>query len=310
MAVLPEEVVGKAKMNLLSFLTTGKLQITKLPKPTTGSCDEKIDEESAKGRFGWFSIEKIDVPYITRLGENYCSVRMVEKVLRKWLNHLHQDIYNCTNIRSYYITEIEAQLFNEINFKHCDTQFGRELFTARDLIVKLTDANEFHQFLGYCYHKLVNTKVYLPNRCGFIQINKQSVVPYTIYKSQKCLPLFYFEGEVDHLKPLTNKIEGWDLSYLKFCCKVQGIRNELFAHDSCSVITLNDIKKYFPAGTVFEDYWPNNTLELSELLIKGRSRLPQNVLWSRPGASPINTVARPSFKQATQVEAATNRPIQ
>ena len=27
----------------------------------------------------------------------------------------------------------------------------------------------------------------------------------------------------------------WDLAYLKFCCKVQGIRNELFANDVCKV---------------------------------------------------------------------------
>ena len=27
----------------------------------------------------------------------------------------------------------------------------------------------------------------------------------------------------------------WDLAYLKFCCKVQGIRNELFANDICKV---------------------------------------------------------------------------
>jgi hypothetical protein len=30
-------------------------------------------------------------------------------------------------------------------------------------------------------------------------------------------------------------VDGWDLAYLKFCCKVQGIRNELFANDVCKV---------------------------------------------------------------------------
>ena len=73
----------------------------------------------------------------------------------------------------------------------------------------------------------------------------------------------------------------WDLAYLKFCCKVQGIRNELFANDICKVgvylvlshdrsipelynsltlifqvVALEEIKGHFPSGTTFEDYWP------------------------------------------------------
>ena len=37
------------------------------------------------------------------------------------------------------------------------------------------------------------------------------------------------------LHPLNNHFLRWDLAYLKFCCKVQGIRNELFANDVCKV---------------------------------------------------------------------------
>ncbi|KAJ8975806.1 hypothetical protein NQ317_013737 [Molorchus minor] len=211
-------------MNILSFLTSDK------PKPKTGACTQvtsndsetkPIDEDSVKGRFGWTLMGKMHIPYIMRSGESYCAVRMVEmKVLNKLLNYLHQDLYNCTNIRSYYITDTEARLLNEINFKHCDYQFGREQFTSRDLIVRLTDANEFYQFLGHCYAKLVNT-VDAENldRCGFIRINRESVVPYTVYSDQKYVPLFYFEGETDNLKQRADKLEGWDLSYLKFCCK-------------------------------------------------------------------------------------------
>ncbi|XP_066155500.1 uncharacterized protein [Euwallacea fornicatus] len=297
-------------MNIFSFLTD-KSKV-KMPGQSNSSESRNIDEESTKGRFGWTSMGKVNIPYIIRSGENYCAVRMVEmKVLSKWLNYLHQDLYNCTNIRSYYITEAEARLLNEINFKHCDYQFGREQFTSRDLIVRLSDANEFYQFLGHCYHKLVNTlEPEMPNRCGFIRINRESVVPYTIYNDQKYVPLFYFEGETDNLKQKADKLEGWDLSYLKFCCKVQGIRNELFAHDSCSVISLNDIKNYFPPGTVFEDYWPKKNLDSSQLLITGKANLPQNVHWTRqPAAPPIPTHPPPSPKPATQAKAATNGPL-
>ena len=58
-------------------------------------------------------------------------------------------------------------------------------------------------------------------RCGFFRINGESVVPYTMKEGVKYVPLFYFEGETDHLKLKSDKVDGWDLAYLKFCCKVQ-----------------------------------------------------------------------------------------
>lgn len=94
------------------------------------------------------------------------------------------------------------------------------------------------------------------DKCGFFRINRESVVPYTVKDTIKYVPLFYFEGETDHLKLKSDKVEGWDLAYLKFCCKVQGIRNELFAADTCRVVALEEIKGHFPSGTTFEDYWP------------------------------------------------------
>nr|XP_023018974.1 uncharacterized protein LOC111507841 isoform X5 [Leptinotarsa decemlineata] len=302
---------GGQSMNILSFLA----ERTK-NKNNLSPCDSEtknIDEESMKGRFGWTFMGKMHIPYILRSGESYCAVRMVEmKVLNKLLNYLHQDLYNCTNIRSYYITEAEARLLNEINFKHCDYQFGREQFTSRDLIVRLTDANEFYQFLGHCYAKLVNnTDSENLERCGFIRINRESVVPYTVYNEQKYVPLFYFEGETDNLKQRADKLEGWDLSYLKFCCKVQGIRNELFAHDSCSVISLNDIKNYFPPGTMFEDYWPKKNLDSQLLISRNSNHQQQIVQWTRqPIAPPISTHPPPSPKPATQAKAANNTHMQ
>lgn len=302
----PPQQPGQS-MNILSFLGSDKSKPKNNGSPSEAD-SKNIDEESVKGRFGWTLMGKIHIPYITRSGESYCAVRMVEmKVLNKLLNYLHQDLYNCTNIRSYYITDAEARLLNEINFKHCDYQFGREQFTSKDLIVRLTDANEFYQFLGHCYAKLVNTaETENLERCGFIRINKESVVPYTVYNEQKYVPLFYFEGETDNLKQRADKLEGWDLSYLKFCCKVQGIRNELFAHDSCSVISLNDIKNYFPPGTMFEDYWPKKNLD-SQLLISRNSNQQQIVQWTRqPIAPPISAHPPPSPKPATQAKAANN----
>ena len=45
-------------------------------------------------------------------------------------------------------------------------------------------------------------------------------MPYTVKEGTKYVPLFYFEGETDHLKLKSETVNGWDLAYLKFCCKV------------------------------------------------------------------------------------------
>ncbi|XP_076671043.1 uncharacterized protein LOC143370187 isoform X2 [Andrena cerasifolii] len=244
------------------------------PPPVEGKLPP--DDESQRGRFGWTSFDDCHIPYIFRSGEKYCAVRILEsKLLNKYLSYLHADIYSCTCIRSYYITEAESKLFTEINVKHCENQFGREQFTCKDLVVRLSDAKEFYNFLDVCYTKLTaGTNPSLSNgnkadKCGFIRINKESVVPYTVKDGLQYVPLFYFEGETENLKLKAEKLEGWDLSYLKFCCKVQGIRNELFASETCSVISLNDIKSYFPPGTGFEDYWPTKVMD-SQLLVNSK----------------------------------------
>ena len=113
-----------------------------------------------------------------------------------------------------------------------------------------------YRFLDLCYKKLVLKKSNASDKCGFFRINRESVVPYTVKDNIKYVPLFYFEGETDHLNLKSDSVDSWDLAYLKFCCKVQGIRNELFASDTCRVVALDEIKGHFPSGTTFEDYWP------------------------------------------------------
>ncbi|XP_044729930.1 uncharacterized protein LOC123293243 isoform X2 [Chrysoperla carnea] len=272
--------------NILGFLTRKGVPAQ---RPATAVEDKKDDDF---GKFGWITLGKAHIPYIFRQGEKYCAVRMVEqKVLNKYLNYLHQDIYSCTCIRSYYIAEMESKLLSEINARHCDLGFGREPFTVRDLVVRVNDAIEFYNFLDVCYNKLIRGTCGPKDRCGFIRINKESVVPYTVRGDSKYVPLFYFEGETDNLKLKADELEGWDLSYLKFCCKVQGIRNELFANETCAVISLNDIKSYFPPGTEFEDYWPSKVVD-SQLLVASKGG-GQNGLWTRQPAAPPPVVPKP-----------------
>ncbi|KAL0870339.1 hypothetical protein ABMA27_005355 [Loxostege sticticalis] len=290
---VPQAGAG-GQMGILNFLTRkpgAPAAADTRPAPDAEKKTPSPDEASWKGHFGWDMLGKCHIPYIFRSGEKYVAVRMVEiKLLNKYLNYLHADIYSCTCIRSYYITEVEARLLNEINNRHCDGQFGREPFTQKDLVVRLSDAYEFYNFLDVCYNKLLRGTTNSKDKCGFIRINKESVVPYTVRDGQKFVPLFYFEGETDNLKLKADQLKGWDLSYLKFCCKVQGIRNELFASETCSVISLSDIKSYFPPGTEFEEYWPNKVVD-SQLLISAKGSVSGGGQWTRaPPAPPPGAV--------------------
>lgn len=229
------------------------------------------------GKFSWKSIAGYQVPYIIRLinGEHlkFISVRMAEtQLLSNYLHYLHADIYTCTSVRSHFITESEAKLLNDINNKHTDSIYGKEVFQAgKDYIVRLEDVHEFYTFIEVCYKKLLcNITPGRREKCGFIRINSESVVPYCIKDNQKYVPLFYFEGETENLKHRAVKLENWNLAYLKFCCKVQGIRNELFASDSCIVTSLDDIKNYFPPETNFEEYWPAKVVD-TQLLTNQKS---------------------------------------
>ncbi|XP_017461970.1 PREDICTED: serine-rich adhesin for platelets [Rhagoletis zephyria] len=271
----------------------------------TGEKKAPCDEESQKGHFGWTTFGKTYIPYIYRQQEKYCSVRMIEmKLLGKYLNCLHPDIYSsCTCVRSYYITEAEARLLIEINIKHCDGEFGRDIFTQKDLVVRLSDATKFYQFLDICYRKLISGSKSPSEKCGFIRINKESVVPYTVRNNEQVVPLFYFEGETENLKQKADYLSGWDLAYLKFCCKVQGIRNELFSSENVAVISLTDIKSYFPNGTEFEDYWPSKVVD-SNLLIGNRTNANNSVNWTRQPTQPPPKVMPQSSMLQKQTAAA------
>ncbi|XP_038221877.1 uncharacterized protein LOC119839587 [Zerene cesonia] len=302
------------QMGILNFLTRNQKPGTPSATEQRPVSDDKKtpapDEASWKGHFGWDMLGKCHIPYIYRSGEKYVAVRMVEiKLLNKYLNYLHADIYSCTCIRSYYITEIEALLLNEINNRHCDSQFGREPFTQKDLVVRLSDADEFYNFLDVCYNKLLRGTTNNKDKCGFIRINKESVVPYTVRDNQKFVPLFYFEGETDNLKLKADQLKGWDLSYLKFCCKVQGIRNELFASETCSVISLTDIKSYFPPGTEFEEYWPNKVVD-SQLLISAKGSVSGGGQWTRAPPAPPPGVAGVAGAALSNVPSRGRRPTQ
>merc|ERR1719295_2328164 len=271
--------------------------------------EKRSDDDSRKGRFGWCEFEKNHIPYIFRSPgqEKYTSVRMVErKLLDKFLRILPSELYNnsCYCIKSYYITDVESKLLNEINLKHTDCHFGKEAFTSKDMVVRLSDSKEFYRFLDLCYKKLVLKKSNATDRCGFFRINGESVVPYTMKDTVKYVPLFHFEGETDLLKLKSDKVDGWDLAYLKFCCKVQGIRDELFADEICRVVALDEIRGHFPAGTTFEDYWPaKGSIEP----VNSAQRVSAGNWTQKPAASAAPATSTTTTNGATTGQQATQR---
>lgn len=262
------------------------------------------------GRFAWKSIEKYQVPYITRVINcvelNFVSVRMAEtQLLSNSLFYLHSDIYTCKSIRSHFITDNEAKLLNEINY-HTNFAFGKKMFLAKkECIVLLEDVHELYTFIEVCLKTLLlNIHTGRKENCGFVRINSESVVPYCIKNSQKYVPLFCFEGETEQLQHLAIQLENWNLAYLKFCCKVQGISNEYFFDESWTVISLDDVKNCYSTETHFEEYWPPQGV-IIQLLMNQKS-IPVNTsgAWARPPSEVVvakNTIPHTLTASAKEI---------
>lgn len=221
------------------------------------------DDSSERGHFGWSKIVEEDIPYIIRSAEKYCSVRILRmKLVNKFSKLRRRDIYiYCTRVKTHSMSKAEARLMNEINFKHCNSQFGRDLFKLEDAMILLSEALEFFQFLDICYQEMFMNKNKLPSdKCGFIRVNNCSEVPYVTRDGQKYLPLMYFDS--DYLRLRAEVLSGWGLSYLKLCCRIHGVRNELFDNDFIAVINLTEVKSYFPPSTIFDDCCSRKRSEL------------------------------------------------
>lgn len=188
------------------------------------------------------------------------------QLLRTYFNCLHPDMYTDSPVKSYFMTETETTLFNNINNNHSDCKYNiGQLIANTDLIARLEDVQKFYTFLEVCYGKLQRQVTPDHNKlCGFIRIDSESVVPYCVKDEQKYIPLFCFEGQIEDLRNRVVKLDNWYWAYLKFCCKVLCIRNDLYAmKNSCDGINFEDIKEYYPPETNFEVVWPaigNDTL--------------------------------------------------
>ncbi|XP_076465092.1 LOW QUALITY PROTEIN: uncharacterized protein LOC143296941 [Babylonia areolata] len=167
--------------------------------------EDAIDYDSVRGVFGWATLDDINVPCIFRKGKRFVAVRIVEKkVLNKYPNSFPDELGRKEPLVSYFVTEAEAALLNEINTVHCSFEYGHQPFTTKDLIVDLVEFEDFYRLVKKTFPENVlaaitaneNTKrssvderkALLAKMCGWMQINN-TVTPYIFRSRDKYVPL-------------------------------------------------------------------------------------------------------------------------
>lgn len=230
-------------------------KVTEIPAKTE---PPSIDHSSICGAFGWTTIGPVHLPVIMRGEEKFIAVRMFEtKIVFGYFPDLFPaSIFSCTNISSYYVTENEAKLLNEINSFHCDYQFGYNDFSTKDYVVRLRDAVSLFEFLEFCKSKLFNqsSNSSCSDKCGYFLNYK---IPYIKKGTNKYISLssVYPEGVTP---PVSNNetITNWDLAYFRFLSCFATVDLQKFAIDMplCNVEDLE-----IAVGVRFEEVsnWPD-----------------------------------------------------
>lgn len=225
-----------------------------------------LDQDSVEGKFTWVKVS--DLGYLAVLTRNevdgskegYVSVKMAEKLIGHITKNLPSEVLtNMCEIYSHKVTEAEAKLLYEINQRHCDNTFGRgdQAFFTRDILVRTKDFCQYFDFLSLCNRKMVLKKSSETDRCGFMRVGGVSDLPYVRKEddNEEYIPIFFFEGDIGTLN--RKEVKSWDWAYLKFCCKAQGVKDEILPKSSsCPVISLEELMKQFPEGTTYLEYWP------------------------------------------------------
>ncbi|XP_037727822.1 uncharacterized protein LOC119558377 [Drosophila subpulchrella] len=230
--------------------------------------EKTLKKQYLPGAFGWAQYGIINIPYIYRRSEKYVSLRMLfaEPMLFRCQNYMHPDVFAfCNHMARLPITYSEMRLLNEINRDHCDGQFSTSNFTLRDTIIRISDAYEFYLFMGFCCNKLTTGSKFPSERCSFIRAADNFVVPYIVRNNQKIMPIFFFTRDSGAPQSNEEPITGWDLSYMKFCCRLLGIREEYCSGNRLTAISFDEVDDAFPSGEDYEECWPKN-FRTAELL--------------------------------------------
>ncbi|CAI9717586.1 Hypothetical predicted protein [Octopus vulgaris] len=233
----------------------------KLSEEAMEALEKRIDISSIKGVFGWTTIDGINIPFIFREDKKFVSVRIVEvKLFSRYPNSFPDELGKRDPLTSYFITEHEAKLLNEINTVHCSYEYGKQLFTTQDLIVNMAEFEQFHDIVKKSFpteDQQEDTRAHdmsLPRKsdrpqfmdyCGWLQINN-TITPYVERSNGgKYVPLSVIRYAAGLLAD--NQITGEpptkiECDMLNETCKVAGF-NFSFCK-STKLVSLNTIKTY------------------------------------------------------------------
>lgn len=89
---------------------------------------------------------------------------------------------------------------------------------------------------------MYNTPLGNNEKFGFLRMNIGSIVLYCTIDDQKHVPLLFFDEALEILIDDYFKIENWNLAYIKFCCIVENIRNDIITSKSYLVTRLSVIR--------------------------------------------------------------------
>ena len=191
-----------------------------------------MDSASAKGIFGWTQVDGVDIPFLLRDEKKYLAVRMVEmKLLSKYPSTYPDELKSRPPLMSHYITDNEAKILNEINKHHCAGEYGQHLFVTQDLIVKMTDFEDFYNIVKKHFPPSILAQ--LPSAQssekkvdgGWLQMNN-TVVPYVFRSKARYVPLSvirYAAGLLTDIRVDGDNPRESECNYLNESCKTAGV---------------------------------------------------------------------------------------
>uniref|UniRef100_A0A0N5A8U3 Tudor domain-containing protein n=1 Tax=Syphacia muris TaxID=451379 RepID=A0A0N5A8U3_9BILA len=100
----------------------------------------------------WASVDGIKLPVILRGNEQYAAVHIVQLKLLSKFSPLNPQ--ESQRVISHKMTAVESWIFNSINAVICKFEYGYQLFTTDDEVVRLVEINNF-----YWTAKVYNLKI-------------------------------------------------------------------------------------------------------------------------------------------------------
>ena len=206
-------------------------------KPSTSPPDvvasfPRVDGASEKGIFGWTTVDGVNIPFLFRDDKKYLAVRMVEmKLLSKYPSTYPDELKSRPPLMSHYITESEAKLLNEINMDHCAGEYGKQPFVTQDLIVKMSDFEDFYSIVKKHFPPSLlaqlsgNQVQEKKTNGGWVQINN-TVVPYVTRGNAKYVPLSvirYAAGLLTDVRVDGETCIEEECAFLNESCKAAGV---------------------------------------------------------------------------------------